>query len=254
MLNNIFDTHAHYDDEAFDMDRDRLLAELPEKGVCNIVDQAVDLRTAELALELAEKYDYIYAAVGIHPENMDNLPENYIDILRELSKHKKAVAIGEIGLDYYYDIPKDKQRRVFEEQLVLAKELSMPVCVHDREAHGDTLSMLKRYNPKGVVHCFSGSCEMAREIVMLGMYIGFGGVVTFKNARRSLEVVQEIPLERIVLETDAPYLAPVPNRGKRCDSSMIIYTAQRIAEIKNITTEEILAATCQNAKRLYGLL
>lgn len=254
MLNNIFDTHAHYDDEAFDMDRDRLLAELPAKGVCNIVDQAVDLRTAELALELAEKYDYIYAAVGIHPENMDNLPENYIDILRELSKHKKAVAIGEIGLDYYYDIPKDKQRRVFEEQLVLAKELSMPVCVHDREAHGDTLSMLKRYNPKGVVHCFSGSCEMAREIVMLGMYIGFGGVVTFKNARRSLEVVQEIPLERIVLETDAPYLAPVPNRGKRCDSSMIIYTAQRIAEIKNITTEEILAATCQNAKRLYGLL
>ncbi len=254
MRNNIFDTHAHYDDKAFDTDRDRLLAGLPEKGVCNIVNQSVDLRTAGISLDFAEKYDYIYAAVGVHPENTDGLPENYIDILRELSKHKKAVAIGEIGLDYYYDIPKDKQRKIFGEQLALAGELSMPVCVHDREAHGDTLSMLQSYRPRGVVHCFSGSGEMAREIVKLGMYIGFGGTVTFKNARKPLDAVREVPLERIVLETDAPYLAPVPNRGKRCDSSMIIYTARKIAGIKNITTEEVLAVTCQNAKRLYGLL
>lgn len=252
-MNNIFDTHAHYDDSKFDNDRTALLESLPEKGVCNIVNQATDLRTAGISLEFAEKYDYIYAAVGIHPENLDDLPDNYISVLRELSKHEKVVAIGEIGLDYYYDIRKDKQLIVFEEQLILANELDMPVCVHDREAHGDTLSLLQKHKPKGVVHCFSGSREMARQILKLGMYLGFGGVVTFKNARKSLEVVEETPLERIVLETDAPYLAPVPNRGKRCDSSMIIYTANKIAEIKNITAEELLKATCENAKRLYNL-
>lgn len=253
MQNNIFDTHAHYDDNAFNEDRDVLLNFLTQKGVYNIVNQATDLRTAQISIEFAEKYDYIYAAVGIHPENLDGLPDNYISVLRELSKHEKVVAIGEIGLDYYYDIPKDQQFKVFEEQLILANEIDMPVCVHDREAHGDTLSLLQKHKPKGVVHCFSGSREMAREILKLGMYLGFGGVVTFKNARKSLEVVEETPLERIVLETDAPYLAPVPNRGKRCDSSMIIYTAQKIAEIKNITTEELLRATRENAKRLYNL-
>lgn len=253
MQNNIFDTHAHYDDSKFDNDRDALLCDLPNKGICNIVNQATDLRTAQISIDFAEKYDYIYATVGIHPENLDGLPEDYIDVLRKLSRHQRVVAIGEIGLDYYYDIPKDKQQKVFMEQLILANELSMPVCVHDREAHADTFDFLKKYKPKGVVHCYSGSCEMAREIVNLGMYIGFGGVITFKNARKSLEVAQETPLERIVLETDAPYLAPVPNRGKRCDSSMIVYTAQKIAEIKNITTEALLKATCDNAKMLYNL-
>lgn len=252
-MQNIFDTHAHYDDSKFDDDRTSLLETLPQKGVCNIVNQSTDLRTAQISIDFAEKYDYIYATVGIHPENLDGLPDNYISILRELSKHEKVVAIGEIGLDYYYDIPKDKQLKVFEEQLILANELDMPVCIHDREAHGDTLSLLQKHNPKGVVHCFSGSREMARDVIKLGMYIGVGGVITFKNARKSLEVVEEIPLERIVLETDAPYLAPVPFRGKRNDSSMIIYSAQKIAEIKNISTEMLLKATCENAKRLYNL-
>lgn len=252
-MQNIFDTHAHYDDRKFDDDRTALLEALPEKGVCNVVNQATDLRTARISIDFAEKYNYIYAAVGIHPENLDGLPDNYISVLRELSKHKKVVAIGEIGLDYYYDIPKDIQLRVFEEQLILANELSMPVCIHDREAHGDTLSLLQKRKPKGVVHCFSGSREMARDIIKLGMYIGVGGVITFKNARKAIEVVEEIPLERIVLETDAPYLAPVPFRGKRNDSSMIVYSAQKIAEIKNISTEMLLKAACENAKKLYNL-
>lgn len=252
-MQNIFDTHAHYDDSKFDDERTALLEELPTKGVCNVVNQSTDLKTAQISIELAEKYDYIYAAVGVHPENLDGLPDNYISVLRELAKHKKVVAIGEIGLDYYYDIPKDFQLRVFEEQLALANELSMPVCVHDREAHGDTLSMLQKYKPKGVVHCFSGSNEVAREVLKLGMYIGVGGVVTFKNARKVIEVVEEAPLERIVLETDAPYLAPVPFRGKRNDSSMIIYTAQRVAEIKKLSTEEILKTTCENARKMYEI-
>lgn len=253
-MNNIFDTHAHYDDSQFDADRIELLEILPEKGVCNIVNQATDLRTARISIDFTEKYDYIYAAVGIHPENLEGLPDDYISVLRKLSKHKKVVAIGEIGLDYYYDIPKDIQLKVFEEQLILANELSMPVCVHDREAHGDTLSLLQRYKPKGVVHCFSGSREMAREVIKLGMYIGIGGVITFKNARKAIEVVEDIPLDRIVLETDAPYLAPVPFRGKRNDSSMISYTAQKVAEIKGISIERLLNAACENSKRLYQLI
>lgn len=252
-MQNIFDTHAHYDDSQFDADRIELLDILPKKGVCNIVNQATDLRTARISIDFAEKYDYIYAAVGIHPENLDGLPDDYISVLRELSKHKKVVAIGEIGLDYYYDIPKDIQLKIFEEQLILANELSMPVCVHDREAHGDTLSLLQRYRTKGVVHCFSGSREMAREVIRLGMYIGIGGVITFKNARKAIEVVEDIPLDRIVLETDAPYLAPVPFRGKRNDSSMISYTAQKVAEIKGISIEQLLNTACENAKRLYQL-
>ena len=252
-MQNIFDTHAHYDDSKFDDDRTELLETLPKKGVCNVVNQATDLRTAQISIEFAEKYDYIYAAVGVHPENLDGLPDNYISVLRELAKRKKVVAIGEIGLDYYYDIPKNFQLRVFEEQLTLANELSMPVCIHDREAHGDILSLLKKYKPKGVVHCFSGSREMARDVLKLGMYIGVGGVATFKNARKAIEVIEETPLERIVLETDAPYLAPVPFRGKRNDSSMIIYIAQKVAEIKKLSTEEILKITCENARKMYEI-
>lgn len=252
-MQNIFDTHSHYDDSKFNNDRTALLEALPKKGVCNVVNQSTDLKTAKISIEFAEKYDYFYATVGVHPENLDGLPDNYISVLRELAKHKKVVAIGEIGLDYYYDIPKDFQLRVFEEQLALANELSMPVCVHDREAHGDTLCLLQKYKPKGVVHCFSGSREMACEVLKLGMYIGVGGVITFKNARKVIEVVEEAPLERIILETDAPYLAPVPFRGKRNDSSMIIYIAQKIAEIKNLSTEEVLKITCENAINMYEI-
>lgn len=252
-MGKIFDTHAHYDDSAFDIDRNELLANLPSMDVCTIVNQATDIKTAEISIALAEQYDYVYAAVGVHPECLEGLEEDYIQKLRDLAQHKKVVAIGEIGLDYYYDIPKELQKRVFEEQLLLAGELNMPVCVHDREAHGDTMDVLRKYNPKGVVHCFSGSAEMAKEVLSLGMYIGIGGVVTFKNARKAVEVMQQVPLDRFVLETDAPYLAPVPFRGKRCDSSYIKYTAQKIAEIRDLSLNEVLELAEQNAKRLYEI-
>lgn len=252
-MGKIFDTHAHYDDSAFDVDRNELLANLPSMNVCTVVNQATDIKTAEISIALAEQYDCVYAAVGVHPECLEGLDGDYIQKLRGLAQHKKVVAIGEIGLDYYYDIPKELQKRVFEEQLLLAGELNMPVCVHDREAHGDTMDILRKHKPKGVVHCFSGSAEMAKEVLSLGMYIGMGGVITFKNARKAVEVMQQVPLDRFVLETDAPYLAPVPFRGKRCDSSYIKYTAQKIAEIRDLSLNEVLSLAEQNAKRLYEI-
>lgn len=252
-MNYIFDTHAHYDDKAFDDDRDELLKNILNDSVCCIVNQGTDIKTSEQSIKLAEKYNGIYAAVGFHPECLDENSINQLETIKKLAQHKKVVAIGEIGLDYYYDIPKDLQKAVFAKQLELANEMKLPVVIHDREAHGDTLEYLKKYKPKGIVHCFSGSVEMAREILKLGMYIGMGGVVTFKNARKTVEVIEDIPLDRLVLETDAPYLSPVPFRGKRCDSSMIRYTAQRIAEIKNTTAEEILAITRKNAEMVYEI-
>lgn len=252
-MGRIFDTHAHYDDSAFDDDRNELLSALPSMNVCGVVNQATNIKTAEVSIALAEKYDYVYAAVGVHPECLDGLEDDYIEKLRKFAQHKKVVAIGEIGLDYYYDIPKDLQKRVFEQQVLLANELSMPVCVHDREAHGDTMDILRKHKPKGVVHCFSGSAETAKEVISLGMYIGMGGVITFKNARKTVEVMQQVPLDRFVLETDAPYLAPVPFRGKRCDSSYIKYTAQKIAEIRGLSLNEVLELSEQNAKRLYEI-
>lgn len=252
-MNLIFDTHAHYDDKAFDDDRENVIDMLFKNGVCGVVNQGTDIKTSEFSINLARRYDGFYAAVGLHPECLDENSISDLDKIRELAKSEKVVAIGEIGLDYYYDIPKDLQKTIFAKQLELAAELDMPVNIHDREAHGDTLDMLKKYKPKGIVHCFSGSVEMAKEIVKLGMYIGIGGVVTFKNARKTVEVVENIPLERIVLETDCPYLSPVPFRGKRNDSSMIKYTAQRIAEIKNKTEEEILTITRKNAADVYNI-
>lgn len=252
-MNLIFDTHAHYDDKAFDEDREKLLNKIFNESVCGIVNQGTDIQTSEISISLSEKYENIYCAVGLHPEYLNENSINDIEKVKTLAKHKKAVAIGEIGLDYYYDIPKDLQKTVFAKQLEIANELNLPVVVHDREAHGDTLEYLKRYKPKGIVHCFSGSVEMAKEVIKLGMYIGMGGVVTFKNAKKTVEVIQNIPLEYLVLETDAPYLSPVPFRGKRCDSSMIKYTAQRIAEIKNTTAEKILEITRQNAQTVYNI-
>ncbi len=250
----IFDTHAHYDDEKFDSDRSELLSTLPTLGVDRIITQGTNAETSRQNILLAEKYDYIYATVGVHPECLDTLKDDTFEQIAAWTQHPKVVAIGEIGLDYYYEeIPRDLQKRVFEKQLILSKELNMPVTVHDREAHGDTLDFLKKYKPKGIVHCFSGSVEMAREIVKLGMYIGIGGVITFKNARKTVEVVQSLPLERLVLETDAPYLAPVPFRGKRCDSSMIRYTAQAIANILGRSVEEILKITRENAFTVYDI-
>lgn len=251
--NNIFDAHAHYDDRWFDKDRFSVLDDIQSKGVCGIVNNAVDLKTAKICIEYAEKYDFMYAAVGFHPENLKGIPDDYIDRLAKLSGHKKVVAIGETGLDYHWDIPRDLQKRVFEEQIRLSLDLNMPLIVHDREAHGDTFELLRKYRPKALIHCFSGSVELMKEAVKLGMYISLGGVVTFKNARHCIDVAKEIPIDRLLLETDAPYMAPVPFRGKRCDSSMIVFAAEKIASVRNMGVQELLDITCENAKKFFSL-
>ncbi|MEE0929795.1 MAG: TatD family hydrolase [Acutalibacteraceae bacterium] len=250
----IFDAHAHYDDDKFDIDREDILLSMKEYNVACIVNASTNIKTSQWGLDYSDKYNFMYTAVGIHPECANNLPENYIEQIEKFAQHKKAVAIGEIGLDYYWDnVPRDIQKEVFVKQIELANKLNMPIVVHDRDAHGDTIDILRKYKPKGLVHCFSGSVEMCREIINLGMSISLGGVVTFKNARHSVEVAEYIPLDKLLLETDAPYLSPVPFRGKRCDSSMIKYTAMRIAEIKGISTEELLNTTTENSCKLYNI-
>ena len=247
----IFDSHAHYDDAKFDDEREALLAELPSRGVCGVVNCGCDTASSKAALKLADSYSYIYAAVGIHPENIGGGTLNEI---RTLVKHKKCVAIGEIGLDYYWvSDNKEQQKELFSQQLELANEINKPVIVHDRDAHSDTLELLKKHRPKGVVHSFSGSTEMAKEILKLGMYIGIGGVITFKNAKKLPEVVKMLPEDRFLLETDAPYLTPVPYRSKINNSAMIYLTAQKIAEIRNTDTVHILTAAQENAKNLFGI-
>lgn len=253
MYNNIFDTHAHYDDDKFNTDRESLLTSMPEKGIDRIVSCGCDIESTEFNRQLAHKYDYVYYAAGLHPENLENAKLSDIDIIKQLADDEKCVAVGEIGLDYHWmNVDKKTQIEFFERQIELAKKIELPVIVHDRDAHGDTLDVLKNTKPKGVLHCFSGSKEMAREIIKIGMYIGLNGVATFKNARKSLEVVKEIPLERLVLETDCPYLAPEPYRGKRNDSSYIPFIAQRIAEVLDMDAQDILDITNTNAKKLYG--
>ncbi len=252
-MNNIFDTHAHYDDNAFDTDREALLQGLPEKGVVGVISCGTDIASGSANLALAENYGYIYAACGIHPEQAPDMEDGDYDRLLLQLEHPKCVALGEIGLDYYWDIPKDVQLEVFERQLEIAVRLDKPVIVHDREAHADTLSLLKKYKPRGVMHCFSGSVETEREILNLGMYVGFGGAVTFKNAVKPIETVKYAPADRILLETDCPYMAPVPFRGKRNDSSMISYVAEKIAGIRGTTAQEIADLTCVNACELLAL-
>lgn len=259
---SIFDSHAHYDDEAFDPDRDALLPAMRAGGVDLILNCASSLSSARKSLSLAERYPFVYAAVGVHPEELPKrgascrLP-NPADLsaLRELSAHPKAVAIGEIGLDYYWDTcpPREIQKAWLAAQLELAKEAGLPVVIHDREAHGDTLELLQRYRPAGVVHCFSGSPELAAEVVRLGMYVGLGGAATFKNARKAVEVAAMLPSDRLLLETDAPYMAPVPFRGKRCDSRLIAYTAARLAEIRGEEREDLIRRCRENACRLFSI-
>ena len=254
MYNNIFDSHAHYTDKAFNDDRKNMLGSLKESGICGVINCGADIESSVFSVELADEYDYIYAACGIHPEEADKAPENYIEILRKLAENKKCVAIGEIGLDYYWrQDTKEKQKELFENQILLAKELDLPIIVHDREAHGDTLEILKKHKPKGVLHCFSGSPETAEEILKLGMYIGLGGALTFKNARKAVEVAGMLPLDRLLLETDCPYMAPVPFRGKRNYSGYIPYIAEKVAEIKDIDPQTVLDVTSENAKNLFKI-
>ncbi|MCQ4022157.1 YchF/TatD family DNA exonuclease [Ruminococcus sp. zg-924] len=255
MMQKIFDVHAHYDDEAFDSDRYELLDTMLNSGeIVGIVNGATDIETTLFGISTAEKYAGFYTSAGYHPENAESAPKDFIDRIAELLQHQKAVAIGEIGLDYYWkNVPKQIQLEVFEKQLALSKELDLPVVVHDRDAHGDTYELLRKYRPMGIVHCFSGSVELSREVVRLGMSISIGGVVTFKNARHSVDVVREIPLDRLMLETDAPYLTPVPYRGKRCDSRMIKFTAEKIAEIRGITIDKLLTQNIENACLTYGI-
>ena len=252
----IFDSHAHYDDGRFDSDREELLStRLPEAGVCGILNMGSDFAGCEDTLALTRQYDYIYGAVGIHPECARDLPENWLSLIREMLREEKIVAVGEIGLDYHWldACPKERQQEVFAAQLELANELSMPVAVHDREAHADTLRFLQEYKPAGVLHCYSGSWEMAQELLKLGLYLGIGGVVTFNNAKHLTEVAQKMPLDRLLLETDAPYMAPVPYRGRRNDSSLILHVAEKIAELRGTTAEEILTAARENTKMLFGI-
>ena len=251
---NIFDSHAHYNDEQFDIDRDALLASLPEAGIVGIINCGTDVESSIASIEMAEKYPFVYAACGYHPESALEFNEERLSEIEKMLSHEKCVAVGEIGLEYHYDfVPKDVQKYVFEKHLELAVKYDMPVIVHDREAHADTLELLKKYNPKGVLHCYSGSAEMAKEILKMGMYIGLGGAATFKNAIKPVEVAEMIPLDRLLLETDCPYMAPVPMRGKRNNSAYISYVADKIAGIKNIPVQDLLEITSENAMNLFNI-
>ena len=252
----LFDTHAHYDDEAFDEDRKALLDSMTEKGVGLIVNPGCTVETSRQAVAMAEQYDYIYAAVGIHPENCGDFTDDDIGILRTLAQHDKAVAIGEIGLDYYWEEnpPREWQQMVLRKQMALAAELKLPVIIHDREAHADTLAIVKEFpQVRGVFHCYSGSVEDARTLLKMGWMLSFNGAITFKNARKAPEVIAEVPMERIMIETDSPYLTPVPHRGKRNDSGYVRLVAEKIAEIKSITAEEVEQITFDNGKRFFGI-
>lgn len=248
-----FDSHAHYDDSRFNSDRAKLLKLLPVHGIDYVVNSACDMKSSKTGISLAEKYDYIYAAVGIHPHEAENMVNGDINALRQLSQHKKVVAIGEIGLDYYYDnSPRDIQRQCFIKQLALAKELDMPVIIHSRDAAQECFDIIRESGVhKGVIHCYSGSVEMAIDYIKMGFYIGIGGVVTFKNSKKTLEVVEKIPLEKILIETDAPYLSPIPNRGERNDSQNLLYITEKIAETREISHLEVANVTKKSAEKLF---
>ena len=252
----IFDSHAHYDDEAFNEDRDNVILRLKDKGVIGVLNCGASMEGARKSVELSNKYDFIYSAVGIHPEYADTVDEEIIAELRKLAENPKVRAIGEIGLDYYYEEnpSREIQKTAFKLQMKLAKELKLPVVIHDRDAHKDTLDILKEYpEVMGTVHCFSGSVEFAKECLKLGYYIGFTGVITFKNAKKLTEVAREVPMDRILVETDCPYMAPVPHRGKRNESDYIQYIIEKIAEIKGRTVEEIEEVTTFNIKQLLKI-
>ena len=252
----LFDTHAHMDDRAFDADRDELIASLPQQGVGLVMNPGCSLASSKNADVLSRQYDFLYAAVGSHPDAADEVNEAVLEEYRELCRNNpKIKAIGEIGLDYHYeDIPREIQLKAFRAQMALAAELNLPVIVHEREAHADGMAVVDEFpTVKGVFHCYSGSAEMAAELVKRGWYIGFTGVLTFKNARKALEVAASIPLDRLVLETDCPYMAPEPFRGKRNHPGYLYRMAERLAELQGLSVEEIQRITTENGKRLYRI-
>ena len=253
----LFDSHAHYDDEKFDDDRDEVLSSMTKNNVGLIMNACSAMSDIEAITALCARYPFVYGAVGVHPSDCGELCEADMQTLAKAAQNPKIKAIGEIGLDYYYDdVPRDVQRHWFARQLELARELHMPIIVHDREAHADTLNILRAGGVKecgGVLHCFSGSREMARDVLSLGMYIAFGGSLTFKNARKTVDAAEYVPLESILLETDSPYLAPVPMRGKRNSSLYIHYVAEKLAEIKGISVEEVERITYENAEKCFGI-
>lgn len=248
-----FESHAHYDDERFDDDRDELLASFPDEGIETVVNSSSDVESSRASIALAEKYPFFYASVGVHPHEVSKMTDADIDTLRELSKHPKVVAIGEIGLDFYYDLsPRDSQRYWFKRQLALAEELDMPIIVHSRDAAQECFDIIAGSNVrKGVIHCYSGSAPMAKDYADMGFYIGIGGSLTFKNNKKTVEVVEQLPLEKILIETDSPYLAPVPYRGRRNDSRLLKYVVEKISEIKNIPEKDICNITKNNAIQLF---
>lgn len=252
----LFDTHAHLDDGCFQEDRAQLLAGLEEKGVGLVMNPGCSLAASRNAVALAEQYPFVYAAIGSHPDAADEVNEDVLEQYRTMARaSEKVKAIGEIGLDYYYeDIPRQIQMKAFRDQMALAAELDLPVIVHERDAHEDGMAIVREFpTVKGVFHCYSGSAEMARQLVNLGWYIGFTGVLTFKNARKAVETAAAIPLDRIVLETDCPYMAPVPFRGKRNDPGYLYLMAEKLAQIRNLQPEEIARITMENGKRLYRI-
>ena len=251
----LFDTHAHMNDPAFDEDREQVLLSLKDKGVDFMMNVGCCLASSKDCIAMAEQYPFVYASVGSHPDSADEVTEEVIEQYRKMAAHPKVKAIGEIGLDYYYEtIPREKQIQAFRMQMELARELGMPVIVHERNAHDDGMRVVKEFKDvTGVFHCYSGSAEMARQLVNMGWYIGFTGVLTFKNARKAVETAQSIPLDRIVLETDCPFMAPEPFRGKRNDPGYLYRMAQQLAQIRGISLEEVTQVTTANAKRLYRI-
>ena len=251
----LFDTHAHMNDPAFDSDREEMILGLKEKGVESVMNVGCCLESSGDCIKLSEQYPFVYASVGTHPDSADEVNEEVLEQYRRMAQHPKVMAIGEIGLDYYYEtIPRQVQQKAFRMQLALAKELDMPVIVHERNAHDDGMRIVKEFKGvTGVFHCYSGSAEMARQLVDMGWYIGFTGVLTFKNARKAVETAERIPLERIVLETDCPFMAPEPFRGKRNDPGYMYRMAERLAQIRGISVEKVHEVTMENAKRLYRI-
>jgi len=257
IVDMLFDSHTHYDDKKFDNDRDILLASLPEKGIGYVLNVGCGIESTRKSIEFSKRYDYIYTATGIHPHDASRAPDGYCAVLEDFFRNEKVVAVGEIGLDYHYDFsPRDVQKEVFVNHLELAVKVGKPVIIHNREAHKDVLDIVASYagSLRGCVfHCFSGSVETAREVLKMGFYLSFGGAITFKNARRAIEVIEYMPLDRLLIETDCPYMAPTPHRGERNDSSFIHFVAEKAAEIKNMEVTDIISATTDNAKRLFNI-